>query len=463
MSKKYHFWITGCQMNYADARRVATQLEKLGYAATPRPEDADVIVLETCTVRQQSEDKAYGKLHNLRPLKESHPDKTIAVMGCVVGVRGNQILEERFPFVDVFMEPATDGMPLVNHLKQDDGLDLELALTNQHHALLDGEVILPEDQRGTLVSTPVSIVYGCSHACTFCIIPQKRGKERSRPVGEVVSEVRSLVAQGVKEVVLLGQIVDRYGYDVADGPDLADLLTAVNDVDGLQRIRFLTSHPNYMTDKILYAVRDLPKVMPQIEVPIQAGNNEVLQRMKREYTREQYRDLVYKIRDIIPNSAVHCDIIVGFPGETEAQFMETYDILAELRLDKVHLARYSPRPGTVSARRLEDDVPDEEKRHRFQLIESLQKEISQEINHAYLGETVEILVEDEHKAHWRGRNPQNKLVFFSDERELKGQLVQVQIKHTGPWSLSGTAVDRPGVPVPTDFMPLDSIPLNLIG
>lgn len=448
-------------MNYADARRVATELEKLGYAATPRAEDADVIVLETCTVRQQSEDKAYGKLHNLRPLKEKNPDKTIAVMGCVVGVRGNDHLENKFPFVDVFMEPATDGLPLVNHLQQDEELLLDLQATSQRHALLDGEVILPAEQQGQLVSAPVSIVYGCSHACTFCIIPQKRGKERSRPVGQIVSEVRSLVAQGVKEVVLLGQIVDRYGYDVPDGPDLADLLTAVNDVNGLQRIRFLTSHPNYMTDKILYAVRDLPKVMPQIEVPIQAGNNEVLANMKREYTREQYRELVHKIRDIIPDAAIHCDIIVGFPGETEAQFQETYDILAELKLDKVHLARYSPRPGTVSARRLEDDVPDAEKRRRFHIIEDLQKEVSQKINQQYLGETVEVLVEDFHKDRWRGRNPQNKLVFFSDPRELKGEIVQVQIKHTGPWSMSGTAVDRPHTP-PTTTTQKESIPLAII-
>lgn len=462
MTKKYHFWITGCQMNYADARRVATELEKLGYAATPRAEDADVIVLETCTVRQQSEDKAYGKLHNLRPLKEKHPNKTIAVMGCVVGVRGNEQLEARFPFVDVFMEPATDGLPLVNHLKQDEGLKLDLVATSHRHALMDGDVILPAEQRGQLVSAPVSIVYGCSHACTFCIIPQKRGKERSRPVGEIAAEVRSLVAQGVKEVVLLGQIVDRYGYDVPDGPDLADLLTVINGVDGLQRIRFLTSHPNYMTDKILYAVRDLPKVMPQIEVPIQAGNNEVLANMKREYSREQYRDLVYKIRDIIPDAAVHCDIIVGFPGETDAQFMDTYDILAELKLDKVHLARYSPRPGTVSARRLEDDVPDEEKRRRFHLLEELHKQVSQDINRRYLGETVEVLVEDLHKGRWRGRTPQNKLVFFSDGRDRKGDLVNVQIKHTGPWSMSGTAVDQPQIPAP-GFMPLNTIPLAVSG
>lgn len=437
MSKTYHFWITGCQMNYADARRVATELEKLGYQATPRAEEADVVILETCTVRQQSEDKAYHKLNSLKPLKARRPDLTVAVMGCVVGVRGNEILEKRFPFVDVFMEPSTDGQPLIHHLTQDSDYDFEQAITLERHALQDGAVLLPGDQHGQLVSAPVAIVYGCSHACTFCIIPQKRGIERSRPVGEIAAEVRSLVSQGVKEVVLLGQIVDRYGYDVPDGPDLADLLRVINDIDGLERIRFLTSHPNYMTDRILRAVAELPKVMPQIEIPIQAGNNDVLAEMKRGYTREQYRALIHRVREVIPDAAIHCDVIVGFPGETAAQFQETYDILAELQLDKIHLARYSPRPGTVSTRRMTDDVPDDEKRRRFHEIEALQKEVSLLKMRRYLGETVQVLVEDRDKGRWRGRTPHNKLVFFDDPRDLRGELVYVDITHAGPWSMSG--------------------------
>lgn len=456
MTKKYHFWITGCQMNYADARRVATELEKIGYRSTSRAEEADVIVLETCTVRQQAEDKTYNKLHSLRPLKEQYPEKTIAVMGCVVGVRGNNVLETRFPFVDVFMEPATDGAPLVGHLQQDEDRALEEKTTSQRHALQNGEVILPAHQRGRLVSAPVSVVYGCSHACTFCIIPQKRGKERTRPVGEIVSEVRSLVAQGVKEVVLLGQIVDRYGYDIPDGPDLADLLRVVNDVNGLQRVRFLTSHPSYMGDRVLQAVAALPKVMPQIEVPIQAGDNEVLRNMKRGYTREQYRQLVHRIWETIPDAAVNTDIIVGFPGETAAQFQKTYDILQELALDKVHLARYSPRQGTVSARRLPDDVPDREKRRRFHLIEALQKEISERKMQRWLGERIEVLVEGKRKGRWFGRSPQGKLVFFNDKRKLKGQLVDVHITHTGPWSMSGETAEQE-----TD-MAVETIPLAII-
>ena len=459
--KKYHFWITGCQMNYADARRVATRLEKHGYRATPRAEDADVIVLETCTVRQQSEDKAYNKLHALRPLKEENPDKTIAVMGCVVGVRGNEHLSQSFPFVDVFMEPASDGTPLIAHLRQSDALLVEQKGTSERHLFQDGEVILPVHQRGRMVAAPVSIVYGCSHACTFCIIPQKRGRERSRPVGAIVAEARSLVEQGVKEVMLLGQIVDRYGYDVPDGPDLADLLHAVHEVQDLERIRFLTSHPNYLSDRILHAVRDLPRVMPQIEVPVQAGDDQVLQNMRRGYTASQYRDLVARIREIVPDAAVHCDIIVGFPGETDEQFQKTYDLLEELRLDKLHLARYSPRQGTVSERRMDDDVPEEEKRRRFDLLEALNERISEQKMRDYLGETVEVLVEGKRKKRWFGREPRGKLVFFEDERKLRGELINVLVTHTGAWSMSGTPADTPAS-APSLTRNVQSIPLNVI-
>jgi tRNA-2-methylthio-N6-dimethylallyladenosine synthase len=291
------------------------------------------------------------------------------------------------------------------------------------------------------VSANVPIVYGCSHACTFCIIPFRRGVERSRPVHEIVREVEGLVAQGVREVMLLGQIVDRYGKDFSgERPDLADLLRAIHEVEGLWRIRFLTSHPNYMTDRILYAVRDLPKVCEVIEVPIQAGDDAVLETMRRGYTAAEYRALIRHIRDLIPDVAIHTDIIVGFCGETAEQFMHTHEVLADLKLDKVHLARYSPRPGTVSARRMADDVPEEEKVRRHKLLEALHEEVSAEINRRCLGEMVEVLVEDRHKGKWRGRNRQNKLVFIDSDLPLRGRLVEAQIAWTGPWSMQGRFV-----------------------
>jgi tRNA-2-methylthio-N6-dimethylallyladenosine synthase len=437
MTKKYHFWITGCQMNYADARQVLTRLEGLGYEATKTADEADVIILQTCTVRQQAEDKAFGRLHSLRPLKETRPDVTLAMMGCIVGVKGNINLEKKFPFVDVWMPPASDGAPLIDHLLKGEDRNIDNATTSARHAFQNEEVILPVSKKSRLVSAPVAVVYGCSHACTFCIIPHRRGVESTRPVGAIVSEVRSLVDQGVKEVVLLGQIIDRYGKDISDGPDLADLLEKVNQVPGLERIRFLTSHPNYMTEKILEAVAGLPKVMPQIEIPSQAGDDEILREMGRGYTASHYKELVYKIREIVPGSDVHNDIIVGFPGETEEQFQRTYDLLVELEHEKVHVARYSPRPGTVSARRMIDDVPDAEKRRRLHAIEVLQEKISGRKTAVWLGKSVQVLVEGESKGRWRGRTPQGKLVFFDDSRSLRGELVEICITHAGPWSMSG--------------------------
>ncbi|MFO3795967.1 MAG: MiaB/RimO family radical SAM methylthiotransferase, partial [Anaerolineales bacterium] len=369
-------------MNVADSQRVASALERLGYAFTPRAEEADVIVLNTCVVRQSAEEKAYGRLSSLRPLKERRPNLVINLMGCLVGVRGNERLRERFPFVDVFSPPSDPG-PLISFLTQGEARTMEGEETARRYAIMDGELILPAHERGRLVSAHVPIVYGCSHACTFCIIPYRRGVERSRRVGEIVAEIRALVEQGVKEVTLLGQIVDRYGKDLPDGPDLAGLLRIVHEIEGLERIRFLTSHPNYFSEALMRTVAELPKVMPHIEIPVQAGDDEVLARMRRGYTQADYRRIVDKIRQIIPGASIATDIIVGFPGETEEQFMQTYRLLEDLRLDVAHLARYSPRPGTVAQRRMADDVPEEEKMRRFRMLEALQEKISTEINARY--------------------------------------------------------------------------------
>ncbi len=436
MGKRYYIWTAGCQMNTADSQRVGAALEKLGYHWTERPDEADVIVLNTCVVRQSAENKAYGRLMSLKPLKERRPEVVINLMGCLVGVRGHERLKARFPFVDVFSPPSDPG-PLIAHLTQGEAKALDQAETQRRFALMDGEVLLPRHLQGRLVSAFIPVVYGCSHACTFCIIPYRRGVERSRPVGTIVAEARSLVAQGVKEITLLGQIVDRYGKDIPDGPNLAQLLRILHDIEGLERIRFLTSHPNWMTDELLRTVAELPKVMPHIEVPVQAGDDEVLRRMKRGYTADDYRRLIARIREIIPEVAIATDVIVGFPGETEAQFRRTYDLLAELRLDVVHLARYSERPGTVAARRLPDDVPEEEKWRRFRLIEELQEGIAREINQRYVGRTVEVLFEEKVRGRWKGRTPQNKLVFVESEQDLRGQILPVTITWAGPWSMVG--------------------------
>jgi tRNA-2-methylthio-N6-dimethylallyladenosine synthase len=448
MDMKYHIWTSGCQMNVADSRRVASALENLGYSFTKKASEADVIMLNTCVVRQSAEDKAYGRLNSLKSLKRKRPDVVINLMGCLVGVKGYDNLKKRFPHVDVF-SPPSDAGPLISYLTQDESRVIEDAETSRRFAYMDGELSLPTHERGNLVSAFVPIVLGCSHACSFCIIPYKRGIERSRPVGDILGEVRSLVSQGVKEITLLGQIVDRYGIDIPDGPDLASLLRIIHEVEGLERIRFLTSHPNWMTNDLLDTVAKLPKVMPHIEVPVQAGDDEVLENMRRGYSVEDYRRLVSQIRERIPGVAIATDVIVGFPGEAEAQFQRTYDLLAELKMDVAHLARYSTRPGTVASRRMVDDVPDEEKWRRFRLLEELQENIATEINGRYLGKRVDILFEEIVRGRWRGRTPTNKLVFVESDQDLRGKIIPVTITWTGPWSMQASlqGAETPSIPI----------------
>ena len=440
-------------MNVADSQRVASALERLGYHGTPVAEEADVIVLNTCVVRQSAEDKAYGRLNSLRPLKEKNPGLVINLMGCLVGVRNTDRLKKRFPYVDVFSPPSDPG-PLVAFLSQQEVRQMEVSATQQRFDLMDevlvqtGEnllppdeaLILPQEQRNQLVSGFIPIVYGCSHACTYCIIPYRRGIERSRPPEEILAEAKAMVAQGVKEITLLGQIVDRYGKDQPEFPTLSGLLARMHSIEGLERIRFLTSHPNWMTDELLDSVANLPKVCPHIEVPIQAGDDAVLANMRRGYTVEDYRRLIERIRARIPGVSIATDIIVGFAGETEAQFQHTYDLLADLKLDVAHLARYSVRPGTVAARRMEDSVPEEEKMRRFRLLEALQEQIVGEINARYLDQTTTVLFEEKVKQRWKGRTPTNKLVFVESERDLRGKVEPVKITWTGPWSMIGQIV-----------------------
>lgn len=427
-------------MNVADSQRVASALEHLDFAFTTRAEDADVIILNTCMVRKSAEDKAVGRLSSLKTLKQKNPNLVINVMGCMVGVKPRKDLYERFPYVDVF-SPPSDPRPLLSHLLQSLGKSTEEIETAQRFAWLDGDIRLPVTEQGQAVSAFLPIMDGCSHACAYCIIPSRRGGEQSRPAEHIIAEARALAEQGVKEITLLGQIVDRYGLDQQGYPNLAGLLRRLHEVQGIERIRFLTSHPNSMTDELLYTVAELPRVMPHIEVPVQAGDDEVLANMRRGYTADEYRRLVAKIRAIIPDVSFGNDIIVGFPGETNEQFQHTYDLMKELRLDVMHLARYSPRQGTVSATQMVDDVSDEEKWRRFRLMEALQEEISTEIHERQLDTVTEVLFEELHKGRWKGRNPNNRLVFVESDENLRGQLRRVNIRWAGPWSLVGELVE----------------------
>jgi tRNA-2-methylthio-N6-dimethylallyladenosine synthase len=432
-------------MNVADSQRLGSELEKIGYEYTDQVREADVIVLNTCVVRQSAEDRASGFLWSLKPLKQRRPQTVIGLMGCMVGVKGNGHLQETFPHVDVFLPPS-EPAPLVEYLLDRDAQHLDQAEIDRRYRAQDGDLVLPLHERGQLVSAHLPVVYGCNHVCSFCIIPYRRGPERSRSIGDIVGEARSLAAQGVKEITLLGQIVDRYGYDVPDGPRLPALLRLVHQVEGIQRIRFLTSHPNYFDDRLIDTIAELPKVCEHLEVPVQAGHDDVLARMRRGYSVDDYRRLIYHIRERLPFASIATDVIVGFPGETEAQFVATLDLLEELKMDVCHVAMYSPRPGTVSAR-MPDDVPAEEKKRRLQAVNDLQERIVADINRQLLGQRLEILVEEQHKGKWKGRTRTNKLVFFSPDRgatdrgmqdeDWRGRQVHVEITWTGPWSMQG--------------------------
>jgi tRNA-2-methylthio-N6-dimethylallyladenosine synthase len=423
---KYHVWTVGCQMNVSDSERLEAALQAVGYAPTEQAEDADFIVLNSCSVRASAEERIVGKLGSLAHLKERRPDTQIVLWGCMVGPNNQSIFKGKLGMVDHFISPSA--------------VDEVIALVPNPVYQFDEPALPIADQQHPPVSVHVPIIYGCNMNCSYCVIPLRRGRERSRPVEEILEECRRVVARGAREITLLGQIVDSYGHDLPGRPDLADLLEQVHETPGLLRLRFLTSHPAWMSQKLIDTVARLPRCMPEINLPIQAGHNDILKIMKRGYTVERYKDLIGRIRAAIPHVSMTTDIIVGHPGETDEHFAATLALVNDLRFGKVHIAAYSARPGTRAADMEADpahEVPYWKKQLRRVELEKAQAEILTVDNQRWLGETVEVLVEDQVRGRWRGRTPQNKLVYFSDAEDWTGRLAQVDISHTGPWSLSG--------------------------
>jgi tRNA-2-methylthio-N6-dimethylallyladenosine synthase len=424
--KRFHIWTIGCQMNEADSAKVAAMLQEVGYAPTETELDADVIVLNSCVVRQAAEDKVAGKLGSLARIKRDRPDVQIVLTGCMVTKQQEQ-LKTRFPHVDLFFDPSDfDKLQI-----------LIPELSDLHDDL--GQIphyYLPEagDSR---VSAYVPIIYGCNFLCSYCIVPYRRGKERSRPLADIVLEVEGLVRQGVKDVTLLGQTVNAYGHDLPEETTLAALLRAVDAIPGLDRLRFLTSHPKYMTDELIDTMAGLPSICEHLNLPVQAGDNEVLKRMRRTYTADLWRDRIAYARSKMPGLTVATDIIVGFPGERADQFQNTLDLLEEVGCDKVHVAMYSPRPGTLSAR-WEDDIPHDEKHRRHQAVEKLQERILTERNSHRVGEVYEVLIDTQQKGRWTGRTRGNLLVHVDSHQNLLGRNVPVRITESSPWYLIGT-------------------------
>ena len=422
---RYFIWTSGCQMNKAESSRLSAALRLAGYKPAPL-EQADLIVLNTCSVRQSAERRAIGKLNALIGLKRRRPQVRIALTGCMVGVEPAADLDQRFPMVDAFFPPAS-AEEIVQAFPGPRQVDM-------------GQLphIDPAEQP---VTAFLPIMVGCNNFCTYCIVPLRRGRERSRPPAEVVAEARCMVEQGVREICLLGQNVDAYGHDLDPHPNLAGLLRTLHEIEGLVRIRFLTSHPRDMTGDLIKTIAALPRVCPEVSLPAQAGHDNLLRRMGRPYTVAQYRHLVESIRATIPAVALSTDVIVGFPGESAEEYQGTRSLLEELHFDVVHIAAYSPRPGTAAAR-LPDDVPPEIKGLRRRELEALQEQIATELNARYLGREVEVLVEGRHKGKWRGRIPQGKWSFFQAPEDWTGRLARIEVTRTSPWSLQGQVIGQ---------------------
>jgi len=421
---RYFIWTIGCQMNKAESQRIAGHLDSAGYQAATSFSDTDLVVLNTCVVRQSAESKVLGTLSLLKGLKNKHPNLEILVTGCFVD-SDTEGLKKRFPHVDLLFKPGDYH---------------ELISWGQRRGV-------PVEQEPSLPTTCapcafIPIIKGCDNFCSYCVVPYRRGREVSRPLGEIICEVKELARRGIKEVTLLGQNVDSYGHDLPGHPDLADLLNELGSVDELARIRFLTNHPKDISLKLIETVASLNKVCEHLELPVQAGDDDILRAMRRGYTVERYRELVQTVRHKVPQIALSTDIIVGFPGEREGQFEHTFSLLKEMKFDVVHVAAYSPRTGTIAWQEYKDNVPSEVKKERLNKIEALQAGIASKINSRLEGKLVEVLVEGRKKGKWFGRTRSDKLVFFEDDANCLGQLVKVKICKTSPWALQGEVVDN---------------------
>lgn len=434
----------GCQMNVHDSETIAGILERMGYAPTEDEREADIILYNTCAVRENAEDKVFGELGRLKGLKRTKPDLVLGVCGCMPQEEAvvNRILQ-RYPHVDlIFGTHNIHRLPVL----------LREALYSKEMVVevwsKEGDIVenLPKVRQDG-VRAWVNIMYGCDKFCTYCIVPYTRGKERSRLPQDVLAEVRDLARQGYMEVTLLGQNVNAYGKDFVDlDYDFADLLDDIRKI-GIPRVRFTTSHPRDFDDKLIEVLAKGGNLVEHIHLPVQSGNSEILKKMARKYTREQYLELVRKIKEAIPGVALTTDIIVGFPGETEAQFQDTLSLVREVEFDAAYTFVYSPRPGTPAAE-MEDNVPLEEKKDRLHRLNAVVDEIARKKNEALRGQVVEVLVEGRSKTNpnmLSGRTRTNKLVHFPGGEALVGKLLPVKITEAHAHTLYGEALVASGV------------------
>ena len=408
----------------------------MGFDSTDDMANADVVVLNTCVVRQSAEDSATGVLGRLGKRTKGNDDRMIAVMGCMVGPEQTE-LKRRFPYVDVWARPQ-EFEPILETAGMKHGLDPEGCLAGA----------IPENPN---VASFIPIVHGCDKFCTFCIIPYRRGRETSRSAADIVHDAEMMVDRGVKDITLLGQNVDSYGHDIRPRIDLADLFEKVHEINGLERIRFMTSHPNDMSLRIIEAIRDLPKVCEMVNLPFQAGDDTMLANMRRGYTIGQFLDKIAQIKDIIPNVTLTTDLIVGFSGETDAQFEGSMDVLRSVEFSKVHTSEYSYREGTFASRKMNDDVTRAVKKARKVAVDEFQQVVQAKNNALLVGTQFDVLIEGRKRGRVHGRSRGDKLIYLNPPAEgsrpepQPGQTVQVEITDSSPWSLESELVSSSAI------------------
>ena len=438
--RRYHITTFGCQMNKADSERMAGILEDLGFQWSEDANEADLILYNTCTIRDNAEQKVYSYLGRQAKRKQTQPDLTLVVAGCVAQQEGEQLLR-RVPEVDLIIGPQHANR--LGDLLQQVFDGSQVVATEPIHIMED----ITKPRRDSNITAWVNVIYGCNERCTYCVVPGVRGVEQSRTPAAIRAEMAQLGQQGYQEITLLGQNIDAYGRDLpgvtASGRHLhnfTDLLYYVHDVAGIERLRFATSHPRYFTERLIKACQELPKVCEHFHIPFQSGDNDILKAMKRGYTQEKYRQIIANIRDLMPDAAISADAIVGFPGETEAQFENTLKLVDEIGFDQLNTAAYSPRPGTPAAI-WDDQLSEQVKSDRLQRLNHLVATKAAERSQRYLGRIEEILVEDvnpKDAGQVMGRTRGNRLTFFTGNiEELRGTFVKVKITEVRPFSLTG--------------------------
>jgi tRNA-2-methylthio-N6-dimethylallyladenosine synthase len=478
MPKKLYLETVGCQMNVLDSELVVGSLRRQGYELTHEIDQADVILFNTCSVRQHAEDKIYSALGRLRPHKKRHPDKIVGVLGCMAQ-KDQELIKKRAPHVDLIVGTGQLGqLPALIREAQDTGalqIAVSLDRTESRHEVERSfesyDPLRDPSMRPNRFQAYVRIMIGCDKFCTYCIVPAVRGPEQSRPPEHIAAEVRQLADEGCKEVTLLGQTVNSYKHDLGDGRRfrLSDLLARVHDTPGLERIKFITNFPKDMSDDLLEAMRDLPKVCPYLHVPAQSGCNDVLKRMKRLYTVEFYKDMLARCRETLPGVAISSDFIVGFSGETEASFQKTCDLVRESGFKNSFIFKYSPRPGTKGHEMYADDVAEEVKKRRNNDLLAIQNEASLRDHLRWIGRRVRVLVEGPSKnadlsvagpMQLTGRTPTDHIVVFDGNPRLAGATVDVDIREATAFTLFGEVATGERVGVAEDGIAATALALG---